>query len=376
MLSARAPMYVVKPSGRAYFEPSPFARRVLGMKTKSLGYDGVLARDQGWRIYEEVEKHKAAYHASGRDPLKDMVWPKGSLGAFFNTFRERRDFKQKAQKTQDGYWTAWLKIGPTFGDWQLDQIHTDAIEEAVGNWEDWYGPHVRYRALAKLKELLAHAHARVLIPVDPSTVIKNPMPPPRQETWLPQEITALANEADRQGFGGLSLAIRLMYETGISPVDARTLLVRHVRADADGAWIERARTKSKKAFVVPISDALFSDIEFAMADKTDDDIVITQTNGRPFAGSNGFAYFFRKVREEVFGPDEQRRMQDIRRTFNVEMDIGGASPEERAQILANSLNTSSRLEQTYTPPNVVRARQVAAQRREGQALREQMSRGA
>lgn len=77
---------------------------------------------------------------------------------------------------------------------------------------------------------------------------------------------------------------------------------------------------------------------------------------------------FDRVRKAAFGKAENRRFQDIRRSANVEADLGGASPEERAAILANNLHRDQFLEETYTPSTVAKSRKIMEARLAGRAL--------
>jgi hypothetical protein len=56
---------------------------------------------------------------------------------------------------------------------------------------------------------------------------------------------------------------------------------------------------------------------------------------------------------------------DIRRSANVEADAAGADKKTMGELLANGLADSKFLDETYTPPTVTKAREVAAQRLEG-----------
>lgn len=79
------------------------------------------------------------------------------------------------------------------------------------------------------------------------------------------------------------------------------------------------------------------------------------------SGKNYFSQDFRAVRNHVF-PGDASQFLDIRRSGNVEADAAGADKATMAELLANSLDSSSFLDATYTPPTVSKARQVAVQR--------------
>ena len=75
---------------------------------------------------------------------------------------------------------------------------------------------------------------------------------------------------------------------------------------------------------------------------------------------------FSRLRNLVM-PGDKRQLQDIRRSANIEMKLGEATPQERAELLANTLDKSKFLDETYTPPTVALSRQMADKRRAGRA---------
>ena len=68
---------------------------------------------------------------------------------------------------------------------------------------------------------------------------------------------------------------------------------------------------------------------------------------------------------KVAFPGDTRQFQDLRRSGNVEADAAGADKAAMAAVLANTIDKSKFLDETYTPPTVAKAREVAAQRLKG-----------
>jgi hypothetical protein len=60
---------------------------------------------------------------------------------------------------------------------------------------------------------------------------------------------------------------------------------------------------------------------------------------------NDFAY----LRRLVFGPDEKRRLMDMRRSGAVEAMAGGADAGALSAKMANTLSDSKALQRTYLP---------------------------
>lgn len=86
----------------------------------------------------------------------------------------------------------------------------------------------------------------------------------------------------------------------------------------------------------------------------------------PYRTKDIFAKDFRAVRTLAF-PGDTRQFLDIRRSANVEADAAGADKKTMGELLANGLADSKFLDQTYTPPTVAKAREVAEQRVQGRA---------
>jgi hypothetical protein len=80
---------------------------------------------------------------------------------------------------------------------------------------------------------------------------------------------------------------------------------------------------------------------------------------------------FRLVRKAEFGDDEKRRLMDMRRSGAVEENAGGVDPLALADKMANSIDSSGKLQDTYLPRRVAVVRRADAARKRGrQALRE------
>ncbi|XIA63231.1 hypothetical protein ACFIOY_29050 [Bradyrhizobium sp. TZ2] len=80
---------------------------------------------------------------------------------------------------------------------------------------------------------------------------------------------------------------------------------------------------------------------------------------------------FRKVRKLAFGPQEERQLQDMRRSGAVDGDSGGASVEDQSNKMANTVSRNERLRKTYNPVNVASVRRFDAARAVGAKLLEQ-----
>jgi hypothetical protein len=67
----------------------------------------------------------------------------------------------------------------------------------------------------------------------------------------------------------------------------------------------------------------------------------------------------------VLGPDDERQIQDIRRSGAVEATRGGAAPTKLSAKMANTIAASNRLHRTYIPVDVGTVRDVDEARARG-----------
>ena len=206
----------------------------------------------------------------------------------------------------------------------------------------------------------------LVIDASPAKSLPNPRPAPRFQIWRAAEIAKLIETADAISKPAMSLAIRIGWETAMQPVDVRTLTLSERFSDARGVWFDTTRSKTKKPIVAAVSSDLNADIEayvgsLGVAILPDQPFLRTSRDAHEYLKAR-FLSDFRIVREAAFGKDEKRRFQDIRRSANVEADLGSATPEERAKLLANSLDKDASLDATYTPKTVEKSRQIAEKR--------------
>jgi hypothetical protein len=85
---------------------------------------------------------------------------------------------------------------------------------------------------------------------------------------------------------------------------------------------------------------------------------------RPYS-SDRLGIDFRKIRSLLFGPNDERQIQDMRRSGAVEAVRGDATPMKLSAKMANTLSSSNRLHRTYVPVDVAAARDVDGARKRG-----------
>ncbi|MBI1359832.1 MAG: hypothetical protein GC155_06050 [Alphaproteobacteria bacterium] len=384
--------YVVKKGVHAYWEPKKTDCERYGLERVSLGHDGFGAM----AVAEQHNKKLDALRQNRMAPRNEAnPWPRGSFGKFWWKWSHRPAFYKRADKTQQELRDAWKRIGPKLGNLQLRAIMPSDIEAFVEHLNEiTESEYVRWRTILKLRQMLNAAVDYQLIEKSPAGTIENSQPDGRTQIYSPAEIDKLIDKATELKQPNMALAIRVMYAAALSPVDARTLTLAMIGEDKDGPYIHRERKKvegrKKKRGVVmaSIPADLFEDLKVhvtkggAVTPLPNAVLLVSDVTGKAWRDAAQFAREFAWVRDaalpgEELRPQAQRRVaMDIRRTANKEAHIGGASPEERAKFLANSMDTNSRLHATYTPPDVLTSRKVQKHREDGRkAMRDALEAG-
>lgn len=366
-VSGKIRYYSVR-NGNGFWQPGKHAR-ALGFTSVACGKDGPIAWAKAERWNEKLD---ACRKAGDRLP----PYPDGSLSHWYHTWRTLDDFKAKKPATRTEYDTAWKHIEPRFGNTQIDMIKPADIAAFHKHLDDTTSERVRWGTIRILRAILIAAQKHEVIVRAPALLLKNPMPAPREALWFPQEIEALRKEAESKGMESMAIAIQLLYETALSPADIRSLTLDMISSDASGTYISRQRTKTSKTAAMPISPKLWQTIEQYAASlpfglQNSSPLLRRHNTQKPWKDAPDFAKDFRRVRESVF-PGDKRQARDVRRTVSFEAELGGAKADERGDLLANSMGSNAKLEETYTPSNVIRARKTQEKRAKGQEIMRQL----
>ena len=363
MTTTRLP-YTRRKRGRLFWEPTP-AMRALGFEPKPLGPETPESIAEARRLYESWTAANAA------PPDRGTKWPPGTLGAYFDRMKTTSAWAKKKPRTHEDYDRAWVRLGPALAAKTLTRITVEDVEKLADEIQVAHGAHERFRAVKVLRAIFADAIVRLRLTgyASPAKGIRNPQPKGRSAIWLGAEVPILVATAERMGRHGMAVAIRIGWDTLFSPVDVRTLTPAEIRRDAKGAYIGRDRVKTGREAYGHLSAATeaaiaayLARLKFTIPANAP---LIRQRDGAMYRDKDTFAGDFRDVRYEAFGKEERRQFQDLRRSGNVEADAAGADKSTMAEILANTMDQSAFLDETYTPPTVAKAREVAKLRLEG-----------
>lgn len=368
MKKTSPPYYNVR-KGRAFFELGKARASSVGMKASiPLGVASWKTEQAAFEYYYEW------LSKSGRPVPQNAptAFKRGTVAHWYHKFQETPLWARKGVETRKEWAYYWPFIEKGLGNKVLNKVSPSEFEAFYMDMEEKHGANARWRIVKISRALFNAAIKYHLIKQSPCMVLPNTKPKPRTQIWFASEISLMAEKAIEMGYTSTNLAIRLAWETLMSPVDVRVLPVSAVHRTLEGYHIETKRSKTGKEVFAAISDDLARDIDAYIQslgfDLLPDQPILRNRRDKARYTKPRFNADFAAVRLAAFGPDEKRFMMDIRRSGNVEADLGGANAEDRAEILANALHKDQYLEDTYTPPTVAKARKLAKQRLKGRDI--------
>jgi hypothetical protein len=218
---------------------------------------------------------------------------------------------------------------------------------------------------------------------DPSLVFANTSPDPRQDVWQAAEVTRLVDAAWQSGKTGLAALMAVIWDSMLSPGDARTLTPGQIDRNEKGAvfFLDRAKTgRAAAGTLTPWSEKLLNDYIASLGAQLLDNAPIFRTAGSEPGPEGGRRWLpqpystskmdrdFREVRVAMFGLEEERQLADMRRSGAV----GGASLADQSNKMANTVAASSKLRKVYNPVNVPSVRRFDEARVRGrEAMQEE-----
>ena len=368
MGKVKIPYYRVK-GDNGFFEPTP-SMKAAGFLPRPCGVDGPEAWQRAWALYEDWKRHSRG--DPGPTCRRFLL---GSVGEAWERYRRTEAWASKAPGTRREWEYAWGWIEPKFVDVDPNTIELEMLEELRSHVRNSVSIHAAHkvikiwRALWRVMAAMRYCEAAS----DPSKGLRNKQPPGRSETWAEGEVARLTKRAWRMQLHGLAAIIAVIWDTQFSPVDARTLAAGQQKRDRQGAFFETRRGKTGKAAIGTVSGRT----ERLIAEYRRTLTIELHSDAPMFRDVRGNAYTtfsldrdFRRVREAEF-PGDKRRLMDMRRSGAVEANAGEVDALSLANKMANSVDRSSKLQDTYLPRRVAVVRIADAARQRGRrALRQ------
>jgi hypothetical protein len=328
-------------------------------------------------------------------------YPAGSVGdGFYRAMALRKAARNQAgvvwtaqQIKNDSWPRAWKFLEPEFADCDPNTIepeHFLAIDKVTGETTGLV-PRIEKQVSVTERHLVIKIWRALwkrmagmkycVRDADPSKSFENKSPGTRTETWQRHEAYKLVQVAWRHNFHGLAACMAVIWDGMISPVDGRTLTLSQLSRDDDGPLFSLARAKTGRAAastMTPWSQAILAaylrqfGAEFtanAPIFRTTETKTVPGRGGRPRASipytKDRLVKDFDKVRALAFGPDETRKLSDMRRSGAVEGDAGGGTVADQSNKMANTVSTNNRLRKVYNPVNVPSVRRFDEARTAG-----------
>jgi len=357
--------------------------RKLGFISLPLGEHGPeafrLAEEwnRRWDATRRGERPAPALDAAGKllpDQAEELtIYPRGSVGEGFRSYRRTNEWRLKAKPTRDEWFRAWRWIKPVFGDVYPRTVSLEdlsdwraTIEEKVSNREAHRCVKV-WRAMWKI--LAAQGYCQR--DADPSLGVRNRASPGRNLVWTEGEVVRVFKRAWRLGYRGLAAVIAVAWDTQLSPGDVRDLRASQMATGGSGSvfFTERAKTGAPVGGVLSARSlaALAAYLEKLGAELHGEAHIFRTRSGAPYS-KDTLGDDFRAVRAVEFGKAEKRTIgHDFRRSGAVEAIAGEAKAEAVAHAMGNTLASSNALFATYVPVNVATLRSVIEARRKGRA---------
>jgi hypothetical protein len=337
-----------------------------GFNNVRCGADGPQAR----QIAEEWESRWQAVRRGLEAPLR-KVYPKNSIGDGFERFRKTRAWTEgKKTRTREDWDRGWKYIEPVFGDVAPATVTFEMLDRWYYGIKDRKGVNEAFIAMKSWRRLYNVLADMKLCAKDqdPSLSIRRETPTPRHQTFAYSEARKIVKQAWRSGYPGLACIAAIAWDTGYSPVDARTLTTQD-KFETSKAWEFRVdRDKTGVAQIGTLSYKTRRIIEHYITGLTFDllpDAPIFRNRSGASYTKDTLGDDFRVVRVAALGEDEQRKLMDMRRSAGVEAYVGGASAERIGAKLGNSLGISKALQRTYLPTQPAIVSEVDAARAVG-----------
>ena len=364
----KIPYYRVK-GGNGFFEPTP-TMRAAGFQPRPCGADGPEAWRRAWSFYEDWQRHRR-----GEPAPSDRIYLIGSVGEAWARYRRTQAWAEKAPGTRREWEYAWSWIETDFCEVDPGTIELEMMESLRARVREQVSDHAAHkvikiwRALWKVMAAMRYCE----LTADPSLGVRNVQPRGRSQTWSEGEAVRLAKRAWRMDFYGLAAVLAVTWDTQFSPGDARALSEGQVHRDRRGAYFSTKRGKTSKEAIGTITRRTERVLQAYKATLKAELLADTPL----FRDQRGKAYTmfslcrdFRLVRQAEF-PGEKRRIMDMRRSGAVEAQAGEVSGLALASKMANSIDQSGKLQDTYLPRRVAVVRLADDARRRGRrALRD------
>lgn len=364
MGSVKIPYYVVKKGRYGYWQPTK-AMRDVGFVQVGCGQDGPDA----WAIAKDWND-RWQRHRTGNERQALPEFPIGSIGEGFERYRNTAEWLDKKPRTREEWERAWVRIKPIFGDLSptSPEINLETlsdfrrlIRDSVSLREAWRVIKV-WRALWNVLAALGYCHGKA----DPARGVRNRAPAARKSRWTEGEAVRLVLKAWKLKFHGLAVTIAIGWDTQFSPVDLRQLTPDRLKGEGDKRYFDIGRAKSGRDALGTLSRRTLRLLDAYLAMSPCEVGALLRNRSGAVYSRFTLPDDFREVANTIF-PGDLRTLADMRRSGAIELLAGGAAAGTVSAKMANSIETSNSLQQTYQPVDLAAVRSADRARLVGRA---------
>jgi hypothetical protein len=237
--------YLLPVSGRWRWRPTR-AMRARGFKLVTFGRE-LTATDKARAIALNAEWDQVRMGVRAAAGEQELPFPAGTVGdGYQRAMRLRaleRDAKgitrTKEQTKRDDWPRGWKWLGPVFGDQDPKTVTPEELLALRRKVAERISPTEAHRVIkvwrAMWKKLQAFGYCtgKDGPRSDPSLAFSNTAPDPRQDVWHHDEVVRLVEHAWVRGNKGLAALMAVIWDSMLSPGDARMLTPaspRHARS--------------------------------------------------------------------------------------------------------------------------------------------------
>lgn len=333
--------HLVPKNGRYFFQPSK-ALREAGYQPEPLGKDLAAA-------IARAEELNAEWDNRHKDKEETRLASPGTVERYIQDIKKSGSYLDKSAARQAEFDYTSAIIIETFGPSQMKVVKPRHCQIFYDNLKKLYGDHKAHRVMKDLRFVFNHAVKFGVLFTNPALAFTVKAPAPRKQSWTPEQVHTAITVGWEKGYHGAAVAIAIMYDTGMSPVDARTLEM----GNLDDNKIIDSREKTGVSFSGELWPETMEWIK-AYHDmlgiaSTPSALVIRTRTGQPYT-KDLLAKDIRTVRRLAGLPDDLQA-RDLRRTATIEEYEGGASEKQVAAARGWSTKTSARMSDVYGPGN-------------------------
>lgn len=331
---------VVERNGGYYFQAKRHMRRA-GIHSEALGTDLAAAVKRAQELnlaWQDIR--------TGKDQPRQVKAPTGTLARLVDDLLDSVEFTDKSRARQAEIEYSLKHISPVFGPSRLEAITPANCEKFYDILREQGSVHKAARVIKDLRYLFNRAIRLRLITFNPALAFQVKQPESRSQTWTSDQVNLAVTTAWSEGFKGAAVALAIAYDTGLSPVDIRTLTMGQIEGNRI-VGVTRAKTGR------PVEPKLWPETvdwiglyhnDLGVA-STPAALVVRTRRGRPYM-KDRLSRDIRIVLRKAGIPDAVQ-LRDLRRTATTESAENEATVPEIAAARGWAMATAAKDMDTY-----------------------------